>query len=119
MKPSELAENFFAVTKGEKKNINSVISKTHSDKVVANCKALTSILEVITNLGQRNIALRGTWKGNKEDGNFNHFFSWKSKFDASLKQHLEAAPRNAKYIIPTILNELIACCEAEIRSSGL
>ena len=34
-----------------------------------------------------------------------------------LKHHIEKGARNAQYISPTTQNELIACCEAEIRDS--
>lgn len=63
-----------------------------------NRKALLSILHVIINLSKRNIALRGNWTGEHEDGNFNHFLIWKSTFDATLKHHFETAPKTAKYI---------------------
>lgn len=43
-----------------------------------------------------------------------HFLSWKSKFDASLEQHLETAPTNAEYVTPTVQSELTEGCEAEI-----
>lgn len=115
MTASTLAENFLSVTKGQMENIQSVISKTYSDKVEKNRKTLLSILDVVINLGQRNVAFRGNWKGDSEDGNFIHFIQWKSHFDDVLSQHLETAPGNAKYLSPIIQNEMISCCGDEIR----
>uniref|UniRef100_A0A667WQR9 TTF-type domain-containing protein n=1 Tax=Myripristis murdjan TaxID=586833 RepID=A0A667WQR9_9TELE len=114
---SELAENFLCVCKGQQKDIHSVISKTYSDKVQTNRNILSSILDIILNLGKRNVALRGNWdeEAHEEDGNFKHFVKWKSKFDDTLKLHLETTARNATYMSPSIQNELIACCGAEIQ----
>ena len=63
------------------------------------------------------LALRGTWDKDTrvEDGDFNFFIKWKSKFDAVLKTHLDTAPRNATYLSPQIQNGLIASIEEEIR----
>lgn len=74
------------------------------------------ILDVLTNLGKRDVALPGNWneEDHEGDGNFQHFVNWKSKFDDTLKLHLDAAPRNATYMSPTIQNELTACCGADI-----
>lgn len=115
MTASTLAENFLSVSKGQMKNIQSVISQTYSDKVEKNRKTLLSILDVVINLGQRNVAFRGNWKDDTEDGNFIHFIQWKSHFDDVLSQHLETAPGNAKYLSPMIQNEMISCCGDEIR----
>ena len=72
-------------------------------------------------LGKRGLVLRGTCDKYKrvEDGNFNFFIKWKSKFDAVLKTHLDTAPRNATYLSPQIQNELIASIEDEIREGNL
>lgn len=112
---SAFAQNFLSVTKAENKDIQSVISSQYSEKVKTNRKILLSILDVILNLGRRNIAFRGTWKNSSEDGNFMHFIQWKAQFDDILKQHLETAPGNAKYLSAKIQNEMITCCGEEIR----
>lgn len=61
---------------------------------------MSSVLDIILNLGKRNVALRGNWdeEAHEEDGNFQHFVKWKSKFDDTLKLHLETAARNATYM---------------------
>ena len=55
----------------------------------------------------------------KEDGNFKFFIDWKSRFDNILKEHLETASRSVKYLSPKVPNELIHCCEIEIREQLL
>ena len=101
---SELAENVLSVAQGQQKSINSVLSDAYAEKVEMNRKALLSILDVVINLSKRNIALRGNWTGESEDGNFNNFLTWKSAFDPTLKHHLETGAKNAKYICPGIQN---------------
>lgn len=93
-----------------------MISKIYSVKVEKNRKTLLSILNVVINLGQRNVVFRGNWKGDSEDGNFIHFIQWKSHFDYVLSQHLETAPGNAKYLSLIIQNDMISCCGEEIRN---
>ena len=90
--------------------VHEVISKTYSDKVQTNRDILLSILDVLLNLAKWNVALRGKW-----NGNFQHFANWKAKFDDTLKSHMEIAPRNARYMSPSIQNGFIACCGAEIQ----
>jgi hypothetical protein len=50
-----------------------------------------------------------------EDGNFDFFVNWKSKFDRVLKAHLVHAACNAKYTSPRIQNEVIKLCDGVIR----
>lgn len=119
MAASDLAETFLSVCKGQRKDTHSIISKTYSDKVQTNRNILLSVLDITLNLGKRGIAFRGNWNGEtlEEDGNFQHFVNWKSEFDDTLKLNLETAPRNATYMSPSIQNELIACCGAEIQET--
>ena len=78
---------------------------------------LISIIDIIVVLGQRNIALRGNWDKElkKEDGNFQYLIDWKSSFDNALKEHPETASRSLQYLSPSVQNELVHCCEIEIR----
>ncbi|XP_071176558.1 zinc finger MYM-type protein 1-like [Mytilus edulis] len=111
----EKSENLLSVSQGEKANIYSSISKAYEDKVSYNRKVLLSIIDVIIVLGQRNIALRGNWdkKLKKEDGNFRFFVDWKAKTDVVLKTHLQSP--GPSYLSPDIQNDIIACCDADIR----
>ena len=67
----------------------------------------------------RGIPLRGNWNSlqHREDGNFDYFIEWKSRFDSILRNHLDSSPRNARYLSPQIQNELISCLGDEIRES--
>ena len=80
---------------------------------------MLSILDVITTLVVRGIPLRGNWNSlqNREDGNFDYFIEWKSRFDSILRNHLDSSSRNARYLSPQIQNELISCLGDEIRES--
>ncbi len=91
-----------------------MVDKNYEEKVSKNRKTLLSISDIIINLSKRNMALCGSWTGKSEDGNLCNFIIWKSSFNATLQNHLETAPKNAKYITPKIQNELIASCGAEI-----
>ena len=55
---------------------------------------------MILALGQRGIPLRGNWdkKEGAEDGNFAYFVNWKSTLHDDLKDHLDHASSNAKYV---------------------
>ncbi|KAK7132902.1 hypothetical protein R3I93_019224 [Phoxinus phoxinus] len=116
-KSTEKAENFISVVQKKRKDISSIISQQYEEKVTANRNSLLSIIDIIVCLGQRNVAFRGSWEGDSENGNFNHFVNWKAQFDVALKQHMQTAPKNAIYLSPAIQNELIECCAEEIRGT--
>lgn len=69
----------------------------------------------LTYLGQRNVALRGNWDKapKREDGNFQFFVDWRSQFDHALRDHLKST--GPRYLSPKVQNEIIRCCETEIR----
>lgn len=115
----ERAEAFLAVAKQGKPSVLQYLSKTYQNKVTRNTKSMLSIIDVILALGCRGLPLRGDWdeKVKKDLGNFHFFIDWKSKMDNDLNQHLQTAPRNAKYLSPKVQNELISCIETEIRES--
>ncbi len=116
-KSTEKAENFLSVVQKKRKDISSIISQKYEEKVIANRNSLLSIIDIIVCLGQRNVAFRGSWEEDSENGNFNHFVNWKAQFDVALKQHMQTAPKNAIYLSPAIQNELIECCAEEIRGT--
>lgn len=66
-------------------------------------------------LGQRNLALRGNWDKalKREDGNFRFLVDWRSQFDHVLRDHLKST--GPRYLSPKVQNEIIRCCETEIR----
>ena len=57
----------------------------------------------------------GIKKKGCEDGNFIYFVKWKSQFHGDLKDHLDHAKDNAKYLSPRIQNEVIHLAEDLIR----
>ena len=115
----EKAMHFISICEGEEKNICSSISRAYEERVKRNREILISIIDVVIILGQRNIAFRGNWDKVKqeEDGNFKFFVRWKAEYDTVLKKHIETAHRSMTYLSPTIQNELIQCCELEIRDN--
>lgn len=58
MAASELVEDSLSVCKGQRKDIHSVISKTYSNKVQTNRNVLSSVLDIILNLGKRNVGMK-------------------------------------------------------------
>ena len=113
----ERADNFISVSKQTTPSIQQSISDTYRRKIEQNRAALLSIIDIIVTLGRRGISLRGTWDKtiSKEDGNFLHFVDWKSRFDQTLDLHLRTAPKNARYLSPTIQNEFIDLVGRQIR----
>ncbi|CAG2217955.1 unnamed protein product [Mytilus edulis] len=85
---AEAAKDFIAICQGSKPDIYSSLSKSYENRVAKNRAILISIIDIIVVLGQRNIALR---------------------------EHLETASRSLRYLSPKVQNELIQCCEVEIR----
>ena len=69
-------------------------------------KGLLTLIDIIINLGERGIDLRGSWNkaDQEEDGNFIHFVNWKVDYDNDLKEHLKNAKDNAMYTSPKIQN---------------
>lgn len=107
---------------GRSRDIQSSLSEAYKEQVVKNRSVLLSIIDVIIALGKRNIPFRGhAWDKvtKREDGNFDFFVHWKSEFDSILREHLDHAPGNAKYMSPAIQNELITLVGLEIRDSIL
>ncbi|CAC5365871.1 unnamed protein product [Mytilus coruscus] len=89
----EKADNFIMVSNESKPDIYSSLSKAYENKVVRNRQILLAIKDGIVSLEQRNIALRGNW-------------------DKELKRKTSQCPH---YLSPKVQNELIYCCEIEIR----
>ena len=117
----ERAAMFLQTHRDPSTDIRSALNKQHSQQQVRTTKGILSIIDIIISLGQRGIPLRGNWNKSEkvEDGNFSFFVSWKSNFDAELKDHLEHAGANAKYTSPTIQNQIIELCEVSIREKIL
>ena len=79
---------------------------------------MLSIIDMVIVLGQRNISFHGHgWSKElkREDGNFDFFLHWKSRFDPILSEHLKSAKKNALYLSPMIRNELIDLAGVEVK----
>lgn len=116
------ALSYKSVIEGAAPDISSCLSEAHKKQVKQNREILISIIDLVIVLGKRNISFRGhTWnkETKREDGNFDFFLHWKSKFDPVLKHHLEHCQKNASYTSPIIQNELITLAGNEVRSSIL
>jgi Domain of unknown function (DUF4371) len=112
------ANNFLQVAQDEMKPITSFISQAYADRVARNRSIMKSLLDIVLVCAQRGFPLRGhLWNKDEqiEDGNFSYLVRWAAKTDAALQSHLETAAHNAKYLSPTIQNELLAWIESEIR----
>lgn len=113
------AEQFLAICNNERLSIASQVSTAYNASIQRNRTILLSILDVITTLAVRGIPLRGNWNSlqHGEDGNFDYFIEWKSRFDSILRNHLDSSPRNVRYLSLQIQNELISCLGDKIRES--
>lgn len=107
------ASAFLKICKKEEPSIPESLNKHYQDTVTKNRAALTSIIKTIVLCGQQNIPLR---KGNDEDySNFMALLRYRAETDKDLRNHLQNAPKNAKYICHSIQNELIQLCGKQIR----
>ncbi|XP_062608080.1 zinc finger MYM-type protein 1-like [Saccostrea cucullata] len=113
----EKSEMFLMTVKGESIPVTESISKAYQENVQRNRACLMSVIDVVIQLGQRNIPFRGNWSKElgKEDGNFQYFIDWKAQFDDVLNVHLSTAKH--KYLSPKVQNEFIRICELEIREA--
>ena len=114
--------SFKSVTGGTTPDICSQLSDAYHKNVLEKREILLSIIDVVVVLAQRNIPFRGhNWnkETKREDGNFDFFIHWKSKFDPVLQSHLSCYKRNASYLSCTIQNELISLAGDEVKDTIL
>ena len=102
--------------------INKVFDSTHKENIRKARKAITPIVDTLKLCGHQNIPLRGhkySTKNHPEvgksgltnSGDFVELLMYRVRGgDKTLENHLQNAPRNAKYTSPDIQNELIECC---------
>ena len=83
------AEQFLAICDNKRLSVASQVSAAYSESVERNRAILLSNIDVIISLAVRGIPLRGNWNSmeQREDGNFDYFIQWKSRFDTILKSH--------------------------------
>ena len=111
------ADEFISVVTQVRPSVSKLLSSAYEEKVRRNTAIMIAITEVLLMLGQRGLPLRGNWNAasKSEDGNFNYFVHWKATMDEVLKNHLDTAPKNARYLSPHIQNELLACIKSAVR----
>ena len=85
-------------------------------RMADNQQVIESLFKVILLCGKQGLALRGhrddhiSWEEEHEstnEGNFIEMVRFRAETDQILKNHLQNAPRNARYTSKTIQNELI------------
>jgi hypothetical protein len=81
-----------------------------------------TLLSYALTLGNRNVSFRSNWNKAllEEDGHFMDFL-WKEKFDETFKWSHDISKENlyGKYLSPGTQNEVVLCCEQEIRENIL
>ncbi|XP_059146539.1 zinc finger MYM-type protein 1-like, partial [Physella acuta] len=99
--------------------INIALNSSLSQQILENRLRLAPIIETIIFCGRQGLALRGHRDfGNfqledpdENDGNFRALLRYKAMGgDETLKHHLENSSKNARYLSPTIQNEVINVC---------
>ena len=108
--------------RGKEVPINKVFDLTHKENIKKAREAITPIADTLKLCGRQNIRLRGHKDNTKNhpkvgksgltnSGNFVELLMYRVRGgDKTLENHLQNAPRNAKYTSPDIQNELIECC---------
>ncbi|XP_053405138.1 zinc finger MYM-type protein 1-like [Mercenaria mercenaria] len=101
-------DNFLAIERGKKKDIECSLSSSFSSLVDRNRQILVGIVEAIIFCGKQNIALRG--QEDEARGNFRALLSQQAKHDPIMKDHLENGNPRSMYLSPQIQNEIIEIC---------
>ena len=109
-------DQFVEVMSGQRDCVSIQINNAAKELVVSNRKKLQSIIETIILCGRQNIPLRGRHDAGTDlepgdcgnHGNFWALLQFRvSAGDATLREHLASAPRNATYTSPDIQNQVI------------
>jgi len=108
----EMSENFMSIAEGQKDDVMSMLSSAFQDKITRNRSILHSILKTIYLCGKQNIPLRGH---TEEKSNFIALINYRAETDQILATHLQNSPPNARYLSPTIQNELIDICGRQLQ----
>ena len=91
-----------------------MLSSAFQDKITRNRSILHSILKTIylPVCGKQNITLRGH---TEEKSNFIALINYRAETDQILATHLQNSPPNARYLSPTIQNELLDICGRQLQ----
>jgi hypothetical protein len=109
-----MSENFMSIEEGQKDDVMSMLSSVFQDKITRNRSILHSIHKTIylPVCGKQNIPLRGH---TEEKSNFIALINYRAETDQILATHLQNSPPNARYLSPTIKNELIDICGRQLQ----
>jgi hypothetical protein len=108
----EISENCMSIAEGQKDDVMSMLSSAFQDKITRNRSILHSILKTIYLCGKQNIPLRGHIE---EKSNFIALINYRAETYQILATHLQNSPPNARYLSPTIQNELIDMCGRQLQ----
>ena len=108
----EMSENFMSIAEGQKDDVMTMLSSAFQDKITRNRSILHSILKTNYLCGKQNIPLRGH---TEEKSNFIALINYRAETDQILATHLQNSPPNARYLSPTIQNELIDICGRQLQ----
>lgn len=95
----------------------TICERLHDDVLKKRRQYVSSMIEVVAFLASNELAFRGEWNGEKEDGLFNNFVEFFLNKNDSLKACHDIMPKNAKYSSPDFQNEIIALLADEVRKS--
>ena len=104
-------DNFVRVMRRQIVPVDQQLDNVMRQQIDKNRKILSSLFQTVIFCGQNNIALRGHRDEgpNNAKGNFQALLAFRVESgDKTLEQHVENAPRNARYISKTIQNEMIS-----------
>ena len=108
----EMSENFTSIAEGQKDDVMSMLSSAFHDKITRNRSILHSIRKTIYLCGKQNIPLRGH---TEEKSNCIALINYRAETHQILATHLQNSPPNARYLSPTIHNELIDICGRQLQ----
>ena len=126
-----LLTRFLDEYRGKKVPINKVFDSKYKENIKKARQAIAPIVDTLKLCGRHFIKLRGHKDSTKNhpevgksgltnSGNFVELLMYRVRGgDKTLENHLQNAPRNAKYTSPDIQNELIECCRDLIVNSLL
>lgn len=99
---------------GKIQAICTSFDSSHQDTIERNKYAVKAVIDLIAVYGKQNVPLRDH---TDEHSNFHAFLNFCADGDATLKQHLQLAPSNAKYCGHQIQNEISGLCGKQLQNT--
>ena len=106
--------------------IDTQLNKRLQHQMECNQKVIESLLKIVIFCGKQGLAYRGhrddlidfsdlEIESSHNEGNFIELVKFRAETDSNLYDHLQNAPKNAKYTSKTIQNQLIDIVAQQIR----